>query len=112
MKRRKGSKSVFPQAEGECFLCARLESRPIYHKYLERHHIYYGRDHYMAEVYGFTINLCAHHHRGDADGDKDAVHRRDKNDYDDYIKRWAQFEYEKTHTRDEFLSIFGRSWLD
>ena len=33
------------------------------------------------------------------------------NDFDDFLKRWAQTEYEKTHTRAEFMEIFGRSWL-
>ena len=112
MKRRKRTKSIFPQPEGECFLCARLESLPIYHKHLEAHHIFFGCNHSQSDRYGFLINLCAHHHRGDAAGDKDAVHSEDKNDYADYIKRWAQHECEKTHTREEFLSIFGRSWID
>ena len=110
-KKRKKIPSRFYQEEGECFLCARLEPFPIYHKNLERHHIYYGVHHEMADLYGFTVNLCPHHHRGDAKGDKDAVHRPDKNDYGDYIKRWAQAEFEKTNTREEFMSIFGKSWL-
>lgn len=110
-KRHKRAKSIFPQPEGECFLCARLERFPIYHKHLEAHHIFYGCNHQQSDRYGFLINLCAHHHRGDAEGDKDAVHAEDKNDYADYIRRWAQFEYEKTHTREEFIEIFGKSWL-
>jgi hypothetical protein len=110
-KRHKRAKSIFPQPEGECFLCARLEHFPIYHKHLEAHHIFFGCNHQQSDRYGFLVNLCAHHHRGDAEGDKDAVHSEDKNDYADYIRRWAQFEYEKTHTREEFIEIFGKSWL-
>ena len=110
-KRHKRAKSIFPQPEGECFLCARLERFPIYHKHLEAHHIFFGCNHQQSDRYGFLVNLCAHHHRGDAAGDKDAVHSEDKNDYADYIRRWAQFEYEKTHTREDFIGIFGKSWL-
>ena len=110
-KRKKKVESRFVQPEGECFLCARLEKYPMYHKELERHHIYWGCHHEQAELYGFTVNLCAHHHRGDEKGNKDAVHSPDKNDYGDYIKRWAQNEFEKTNTREQFMEIFGRSWL-
>lgn len=110
-KRKKKIPSRFYQEEGECFLCARLEPWPKYHKDLERHHIYWGCRHEAAEQYGFTVNLCPHHHRGDDKGDKDAVHRPDKNDYGNYIKRWAQNEFEKTHSREEFMEIFGKSWL-
>ena len=110
MKRRKKTPTLFPQPEGECFLCAVLGEYK-YHSILERHHIFYGSCHAQAEKYGFTINLCRHHHRGDEAGDKDAVHRPDKNDLDDFLKRWAQAEYEKTHTREEFMNIFSRSWL-
>ena len=110
-KRRKKVTSRFFQEEGECFLCARLERWPVYHKNLERHHIYWGSRHEMAEQYGFTVNLCAHHHRGDEKGNKDAVHSPDKNDYGNYIKRWAQNEFEKDHSREEFMEIFGKSWL-
>ena len=111
MKRKKKTKSRFEQPDGECFLCARLERFPKYHTHLERHHIFYGCHHAQAEKYGFTIKLCSHHHRGDALGDKDAVHREDLNDYGDYIKRWAQAEYEKDHSHSEFMRIFGKSWI-
>ena len=110
-KRKKRAKTIFPQPEGECFLCARLDRWPKYHRNLEGHHIYYGCNHQQSDRHGFLINLCPHHHRGDERGNKDAVHSEDKNDYGDYIQRWAQQEYEKTHTREEFMAIFGRSWL-
>lgn len=110
-KKKKRAASIFRQPEGECFLCARLERWPKYHSQLETHHIYYGCNHSQSDKYGFLINLCAHHHRSDDLGDKDAVHSEDKNDYGDDIKRWAQKEYEKTHTRAEFMEIFGRTWI-
>ena len=110
-KHRKRAKTIFPQPEGECFLCARLERFPKYHRNLEAHHIFFGCNHAQSDLYGFLINLCPHHHRGDEQGDKDSVHSEDKNDYADYIRRWAQVEYEKTHSREEFMQIFGRSWL-
>ncbi len=110
-KKHKRAKSIFPQPEGECFLCRRLDKFPRYHKHLEPHHIYFGCNHSQSDRYGFLINLCARHHRGDETGNNEAVHAEDKNDYADYIKRWAQAEYEKTHTRAEFMEIFGRSWL-
>ena len=109
-KRRNKTESIFKQPEGHCFLCDRQGLNVLYGN-LERHHIYFGCDHAQAEKYGFTINLCLKHHRGDIMGDQEAVHSPDKNDNDAFLKRWAQTEYEKTHSRAEFMAIFSRSWL-
>ena len=32
-------------------------------------------------------------------------------DFDMYLKKLCQAEFEKTHTREEFMEIIGRSYL-
>jgi len=39
-----------------------------------------------------------------------ALHDRDK-DLDRYLQQICQEEFEKTHTREEFRAIFGKSYL-
>ena len=48
--------------------------------------------------------LCAAHHRG-----QEGVHFN--REFDVWLKRKFQAEFERTHTRAEFRRIFGRSWL-
>ena len=82
-----------------CYICGR---RTILH----RHHIYGGSLRNTSEKHGAVVNLCADCHTID----RHAVH----NDPDMklWLQRTWQREFEKTHTRDEFIKIFGRSFLD
>lgn len=103
-------KSIFPQEKGECWLCARLINYPVYHQYLEEHHIFYGTaNRKMSERLGMKVKLCPHHHRGDKSGNKDAIHHNKA--YDLYLKRYAQTKFEEHFSRDDFIDIFGKSWL-
>lgn len=86
------------QNEKKCFICRTSEG-------LEDHHIFPGPNRKHSERYGLKVWLCHRHHTGsDA-----AVH------VDRPTMRWIQQEgqkaFEKTHTREEFLRIFKRSYL-
>jgi hypothetical protein len=39
------------------------------------------------------------------------VHGKNGHDLDMMLKRTAQAEFEKTHSREEFISIFGKNYL-
>ncbi len=106
-------KSLIKQSEGECYLCALLDSWPKYYPagMLDKHHIFGGPNRKLSEKYGLYVYLCQHHHTGDIKGNKDAVHSPDKNDYGDFLKRLAQTRFEETHSREEFRQIFGKSYL-
>lgn len=102
-------KSIFPQEKGQCFLCC-LQHHPEYYGYTEEHHIFFGTaNRKKSEKYGLKVKLCLRHHKGDAQGSRNAVHSNI--DLNNHLKGIAQAEFEKTHTREEFRKEFGKSWL-
>ena len=74
---------------------------------LEEHHIIYGTaNRKLSEKYGLKVYLCREHHReGPA-----AVHQNKVVDM--LLKGTAQQEFEKTHSRAEWMQIFGKNFLN
>ena len=85
------------QTEKECFVCKTTYG-------LECHHVCFGNARKQSEQHGLKVWLCAEHHRGNS-----GVHFNRELDLS--IKRFAQTEFEKTHTREDFIRIFGKSYL-
>ncbi|MDD2429686.1 MAG: hypothetical protein PHQ85_08900 [Eubacteriales bacterium] len=82
----------------QCRLCHRTDT-------LERHHIFGGPCRKASEKYGMVVDLCHWCHNEPPNG---AHHNRET---DLMLKRDAQNEFEKTHTRNEFRAIFRKSYL-
>lgn len=92
------SKSVI-QNEKRCYICDAVG-------YLEEHHIYHGMGRRkLSEKYGMKVYLCYMHHRDSVVG----VHFNKMNDL--MLKKKGQEVFEKMHSREEFISIFGKSYL-
>ena len=73
---------------------------------LERHHVFYGRGlRQLSEKHGMVAPLCHRCHRDSHAG----VHFNKPLDL--MLKRLFQEKFEEIHTRQEFVAIFGRSWL-
>lgn len=105
MRKAKKQKSLLQdQSNKQCYLCMLLEE-DYNDKIVEDHHIYFGPNRRNSELYGFKVNLCIGHHRESAD----AVHRNREKDL--ILKKICQKEYERTHTRQEFVRIIGKSYL-
>lgn len=86
------------QTKKECFIC---ESR----KNLESHHIFGGTaNKKISEKHGLKAWLCYEHHRGN-----DGVHLNRMVDLT--LKAAGQKKFEEEHTREEFRTEFGKSWL-
>lgn len=87
------------QTKQVCYLCGRLV-------YLERHHLFFGANRKPSENYGLWVWLCPDCHRTG----KQAVHK----DYETNLrlKQAGQQAFERTHTREEFMRIFGRNYLE
>lgn len=86
------------QDEKKCYICGRYMT-------LQCHHIFGGTaNRRKSEKYGLKVWLCFDHHIG-----RDGVH------YNkilmDSLHRIGQKEFEKNHTREEFIKEFGRSYL-
>lgn len=86
------------QSEKECYFCKS--------PYVEEHHCLGGANRKLSEKYGLKVWLCHKHHNEAPFG----VHFNRKNM--DKIRKIAQRKFEETHTREEFIKIFGRSYED
>lgn len=83
--------------EKRCFVCERT---PV-----QQHHIFNGwANRKWSERYGCWCYLCLEHHTG-----KSGVH--EEIELDLKLKRLCQAKFEETHSREEFRSIFGKSYL-
>lgn len=85
-----------------CYLCGRNGNGDV----LESHHCIGASNRNNSEKYGLKVWLCGDrcHRNG-----KNAVHRNRKTDLK--LKRIAQAKFEETHSREEFVSIFGKNYL-
>lgn len=91
------SRSIL-QNEKKCFVTGRTQG-------LHKHHIYGGYNRKHSERHGFFVWLVPEYHNMSNEG----VHFNPA--FDTYLKKLCQAEYEKTHSRDEFLEIIGRNYL-
>lgn len=87
------------QSEKECLLTGAVTG-------LHKHHIYGGPNRSISEKNGFWVWLRADWHNMSSYG----VHS--DHGLDLRLKRLCQQEYEKTHTREEFMALIGRNYLE
>lgn len=83
----------------KCYFCGTAQN-------LHQHHIFYGSNRSNSEKYGFWVYLCALDHNMSSEG----VHFNKERDL--ALKRECQRKYEEEHSREEFMSIIGRNYLD
>ncbi|WP_289290394.1 hypothetical protein [Sporofaciens musculi] len=103
-KRKKHKESIENTKRGECFLCAMVGDRSW--KQTEEHHVLFGSGkRKISEAEGLKVNLCIPHHRT---GEK-AVHNC--RETRELLCRIFQEEYEKNHTREEWMAIAGKNYL-
>ena len=86
------------QLEKSCYLCGRCVM-------LEKHHCLAGvANRKLSEKYGLWVMLCHECHTGK----HGAQYDKEKNLM---LKRDAQFAFERTHTRSEWMKLFGKNYL-
>lgn len=94
-------KSILTEDMEHCYLCGR-EREAI-------HHIYHGTAlRKISDKHGFIVPLCANCHNLSSKSvhlDKDQVK-------DIELKENCQKKFEETHSREEFMRIIGRNYLD
>lgn len=81
-----------------CYICAKEKKR---RKKDHIHEVFGGRNRQISIRYGFTIPICSKHH------DKTETNM----EFDKELKRECQEEFEKEHTRDEFLELIDKNYL-
>lgn len=92
------AKSIM-QTEKYCYLSG------VQNVTLEEHHCFFGPLRKISEKYGFKVWLTPERHRG-----KNSPHQR--RDIDLLLKRECQRKFEINHSREEFMKIIGRNYLD
>ena len=104
-KRMKHPKSLLHEKNGTCYLCMLMDEN--YKKYLitEEHHIFGGPNRKHSEETGMKVWLCRNHHTlGPL-----AVHRC--SDTMNLMHKIGQRTFEETHSRQQFVDTFGKSYL-
>lgn len=91
--------SILNSQKGECYACGRNNG-------YERHHIFFNALRPISEELGLVVYLCPDCHRG-----TNGVHGMNGKELNHYLKRQAQYAFEKTHTREEWMQRIGRNWL-
>jgi hypothetical protein len=86
------------QQNKECYITGQTEG-------LHKHHIFFGANRKWSELYGLYVWLRPEWHNMSDYG----VHFDKKFDLD--LKQMAQREFEKAYSHEEFMKIFGRSYL-
>lgn len=96
---KKYPKSIITDEMDCCFICKTTINLHI-------HHIFGAFNRKKSTKYGLIVPLCARHHNMSDEG----VHFNKKLDIK--LKQLAQLKFELNHTREEFIEIFGRNYLD
>lgn len=100
------NRSIIHKQDGTCYLCLKLYFDYRTHKVLHKHHVFGGPNRNASEQEGFYCWLCLEHHVLGPE----AVHNNIS--MMRLLQRDAQRKYEETHTREEFMAIIGRNFLD
>lgn len=94
------SKSIL-QTEKECYFTGRTDN-------LHVHHIWGGTaNRRISEDNGFWVWLTAEWHTGNT---AVAVHFNKENSL--VLKKACQIVYERSHSREEFMKLIGRNYLE
>lgn len=88
------------QSTKECYICGTT-------RWLQLHHVYFGKNRQNSDKNGFVCWLCEAHHTGTY-----GVHGKMGDYLDKKLKRECQEIYERTHSREEFRKIIGKSYLE
>lgn len=95
------ARSIMPKDdEHKCYMCEK-QGR------MELHHVYFGKNRKISDEQGFVVHLCRKCHRED-----NGVHGKYGFLMDTYLKKTLQLEYEKTHSREEFMRLIGCNYLE
>ena len=91
-----------------CYLCMELEDNYDTYPYLEKHHIIHGTaNRRLSEDYGLYVWLCYRHHNDFYS--PVAVHNN--HEIDEALKRKAQVAFIEHFPDNDFMSVFGKSYL-
>lgn len=87
-----------PTVEKKCYITGATTG-------LHKHHIYGGANRKLSEQYGLYVYLIPKYHIGD-----EGVHFN--REFDLQLKREAQAKFEQQYSREKFIEVFGKNYLE
>lgn len=105
-KRKMHKPSIMHRKDGTCYLCMKLQEDYRIHPVVHEHHIYNGPNRFISEAEGMKVYLCPEHHILGPH----AVHNNQENMR--ILQQDCQRIYERKHTREEFMELIGKNYLD
>lgn len=94
IKLEKNRYSILTENLEQCFICKS--------PYVEIHEVFGGRNRKISMQNGFCVPLCHNHHQqATLDNEKSL-----------FLKRKMQAKFEETHTREEFMRLIGKNYLE
>lgn len=92
-------KSIIQKDLNRCYICG------VYGT--EKHHVIFGSaNRKKADKYGLIVGLCYTHHRSEI-----GVHGREGKGINLELKKQAQTAFEQRYSHDEYMRVFGKSYL-
>ena len=92
IKLEKNRYSIFTNDMTRCYYCHTRTYK------IDIHEVYGGSNRQRSMKYGLCVPLCRKCHSNEMI----------IND----LRKWCQREYEKTHSRNEFIKLIGKSYLE
>lgn len=105
MRRKKHKTSIMQKKDGRCYLCMKLHGDDRI-KTVQEHHAFGGPRRNASEAAGLKVYLCLEHH----EYGPEAVHTN--HDMMLLIQRDCQQKYEETHSRQQFMQLMGKNYLE
>lgn len=84
--------------EKRCLVCGTTYN-------IHKHHVFFGANRKNSEKYGCWVYLCGRHHNLSSEG----VHFNIALNLE--IKRMTQRKFEELYSHEEFIKIFGKSYI-
>lgn len=89
------------QDEKKCYITGQTNN-------LHLHHVFAGSRRKISDREGFVVYLAGWLHNQSEHG----VHGKHGHELDLMLKQHAQIAYEKEHSREEFIALIGKNYLD
>lgn len=98
--------SILQEKGSPCYLCMKMRPHYEWKRAVHEHHIFGGSNRDKSEAEGLKVYLCLEHHISG----KEAVHNNAE--MMKVLRQDGQRAFEKTHTREEFMKLFGKNYLE
>ena len=98
-KRKRAVNNSRPTAKDICEVCGK--------PYAALHECFFGKNRQNSIKYGMQIRLCYEHHNMPG-----GINPHHNKAIDDALKREYQAKFEQQYSREKFIEVFGKNYLE